>query len=70
MKKSRSTESQVLAVLRQAEGGRLAPDLCREHVAADQAAQAVETLEAGRPYCSRSAHHRLVDRLYGRPVSG
>jgi putative transposase len=31
MKKSPFTESQILAVLRQAEVGCLVPDLCREH---------------------------------------
>ena len=31
VKKNRFTESQILAVLRQAEVGCLVPDLCREH---------------------------------------
>ena len=31
MKKNRFTDSQILAVLRQAEVGCLVPDLCREH---------------------------------------
>ena len=31
MKKGRFTESQILAVLRQADVGCLVPDLCREH---------------------------------------
>lgn len=31
MKTSRFTEPQILAILRQAEGGVSAPDLCREH---------------------------------------
>ncbi len=31
MKMSRFSEPQILAILRQAEGGILLPDLCREH---------------------------------------
>jgi hypothetical protein len=31
MKRSRFTDSQILAVLKQAEAGRAMPDLCREH---------------------------------------
>ncbi|MCY1321731.1 Transposase [compost metagenome] len=31
MKTSRFSEPQILAILRQAEGGVAAPDLCREH---------------------------------------
>ena len=31
MKNSRFTEGQIMAVLRQAEGGMPVPDLCREH---------------------------------------
>jgi putative transposase len=31
MKKSRFTDSQILAILKQAEGGMLVPALCREH---------------------------------------
>lgn len=31
MKKSRFTDSQIMAVLKQAEGGAPVPDLCREH---------------------------------------
>ena len=31
MKKSRFTDSQILAVLKQAEGGVPVPELCREH---------------------------------------
>lgn len=31
MKKSRFTDSQVLAILKQAEAGTPVPDLCREH---------------------------------------
>ena len=31
MKKSRFTDSQIIAVLKQAESGRAVPDLCREH---------------------------------------
>ena len=31
MKKSRFTDSQIIAVLKQAEGGEAAPALCREH---------------------------------------
>ena len=31
MKKGRFTDAQIIAVLRQAEGGVPIPDLCREH---------------------------------------
>ena len=31
MKRSRFTDSQIMAVLKQAEAGTLVPDLCREH---------------------------------------
>lgn len=31
MKKSRFTDAQIMAILRQAEGGLPVPDLCREH---------------------------------------
>ncbi len=31
MKKSRFTDSQIMATLKQAEAGALIPDLCREH---------------------------------------
>lgn len=31
MKKSRFTDSQIIAILKQAEAGSLVPDLCREH---------------------------------------
>jgi putative transposase len=31
MKKSRFTDSQIMAVLKQSEGGTPVPDLCREH---------------------------------------
>lgn len=31
MRKSRFTDSQILAILKQAEGGVPVPDLCREH---------------------------------------
>jgi putative transposase len=32
MKKSRFTDSQILSILKQAEGGAAVPDLCREYV--------------------------------------
>jgi putative transposase len=32
MKKSKFTDSQILSVLKQAEGGTPVPELCREHV--------------------------------------
>ena len=32
MKKSKFTDSQILSILKQAEGGTGVPDLCREHV--------------------------------------
>lgn len=31
MKKSRYTESQIMAILKQGEAGASAPDICREH---------------------------------------
>lgn len=31
MKKSRYTDSQIMAILKQAEGGTTVPELCREH---------------------------------------
>ncbi len=31
MKKSRFTDSQIIAILKQAEAGQTAPDLCRQH---------------------------------------
>lgn len=36
MKKSRFTEAQIIAILKQAEAGRKVADLCREHGVADQ----------------------------------
>lgn len=35
MKKSRYTDSQIIAILKQAEAGALVPDLCREHGMSD-----------------------------------
>ena len=32
MKKSKFTDSQILSILKQAEGGAVVPELCREHV--------------------------------------
>ncbi len=32
MKKSKFTDSQILSILKQAEGGAAVPELCREHV--------------------------------------
>ena len=32
MKKSKFTDSQILSILKQAEGGASVPELCREHV--------------------------------------
>ena len=32
MKKSKFTDSQILSILKQAEGGTAVPELCREHV--------------------------------------
>ena len=31
MKKSRFSDSQIIAILKQAEGGKPVPELCREH---------------------------------------
>ena len=32
MKKSKFTDSQILSILKQSEGGAVVPELCREHV--------------------------------------
>ena len=32
MKKSKFTDSQILSIIKQAEGGRPVPEICREHV--------------------------------------
>ena len=37
MKKSRFSDSQVLAILKQAESGTPVPELCREHGMSDKA---------------------------------
>ncbi|KKZ88543.1 IS3 family transposase, OrfA [Rhizobium phaseoli Ch24-10] len=62
MKKSRFSEAQIMAVLRQAEGGMPVPDLCREHGISTASFYKWRAKYGGMDCCSRVAREEPSTR--------